>query len=507
MKTQIIRLDPHDDVISARDKMGWSQTGRILLVWPERGGVLNKRLDLVLLQRHSKQLGAQLALITRDPEVRFCAAELGVPVYKDLRQAQRSHWRVDRRKHPTLRSTVFQPGRQPADLDALHKQAHPDQPVWLNTLPARLGFFAIGILALLSIAAIIFPAADIQLTPTVRQQEIDLIVRANPELDSINLAGDIPARLSSITVQGSGSLEARGSVNIPQDSAYTSIQLTNLTDQDVVIPEGVILRTSGDNPIRFETTRGGLIPAGPGTSTLLPARSLDPGIRGNIPADHLTIIEGPKSTHVSVTNPSPAQGGTDVSTPAPTSSQREQLHAALIEQLTQVALLELEQRSIPDELPVTPTLTLTQVLDTTFSPAEGLPGDELYLDLTLVYQVYTVSQDDLKELATAILDANLEDGYLSIPSTLRISALDTPVFGEDGLARWNVKAQREIREDILENTASRMVLGLTPAQAIERLRSELNLETAPHVRMLPNWWPRMPLVPFRITVRESVTNP
>jgi hypothetical protein len=70
MKTQVLQLDPHDDIISTRDKLGWKQTGRILLVWPRKGHVLTRRLDLVLLARHTASLGAQLALITRDPQVR-----------------------------------------------------------------------------------------------------------------------------------------------------------------------------------------------------------------------------------------------------------------------------------------------------------------------------------------------------------------------------------------------------------------------------------------------------
>ena len=82
MKTQIIQLEPHDDVISTRDKMGWDKAGRILLVWPDRGQVLNRPLDLVLLQRYSATLGAQLALVSTDPQVHQEAAALGLPVFK-----------------------------------------------------------------------------------------------------------------------------------------------------------------------------------------------------------------------------------------------------------------------------------------------------------------------------------------------------------------------------------------------------------------------------------------
>ena len=66
MKTQILQLESHDDAISTRDKMGWGQTRRVLLIWPARGRVLTRQLDLILLLRHSLTLGVQLALVMDD---------------------------------------------------------------------------------------------------------------------------------------------------------------------------------------------------------------------------------------------------------------------------------------------------------------------------------------------------------------------------------------------------------------------------------------------------------
>ena len=96
MKTQIIQLEAYDDTVSVRDKMGWGQTSRILLVWPAQGRPLDRRLDLVLLLRHSLALGAQLGLVTQDSQVRLTALELSIPVFKNLRQAQTGRWRVGR---------------------------------------------------------------------------------------------------------------------------------------------------------------------------------------------------------------------------------------------------------------------------------------------------------------------------------------------------------------------------------------------------------------------------
>ena len=65
MKTHVIQLEPHDDVISIRDKMSWAKTGRILLVFPARVRSRFLTLDLRLLQRQAESLGAQLAVVTR----------------------------------------------------------------------------------------------------------------------------------------------------------------------------------------------------------------------------------------------------------------------------------------------------------------------------------------------------------------------------------------------------------------------------------------------------------
>ena len=81
MKTQIIQVSKNDDHVSVCDKMNWSQTGRILLVWPNKWQVLNRRLDLVMVKRHASRLGAQLALVTHDAEVRFIANQVGIPVF------------------------------------------------------------------------------------------------------------------------------------------------------------------------------------------------------------------------------------------------------------------------------------------------------------------------------------------------------------------------------------------------------------------------------------------
>ena len=84
MKTQVIQLEPYDDVISIRDKMSWAKTDRILLVIPRRSKILARILDIRLLQRHAELVGARLAIVTRNVHLRLIAQELEIPVFSKL---------------------------------------------------------------------------------------------------------------------------------------------------------------------------------------------------------------------------------------------------------------------------------------------------------------------------------------------------------------------------------------------------------------------------------------
>ena len=102
MKTQIITLESHDDLISVRDRMSWGKSPRILLVWPKFERVTLRPVDLRVLQSHARTLGAELGLVTRIPNVQRDALGFGIPVFGTTAEAQRQAW-PPRRIHRFLR--------------------------------------------------------------------------------------------------------------------------------------------------------------------------------------------------------------------------------------------------------------------------------------------------------------------------------------------------------------------------------------------------------------------
>lgn len=482
--------------------MGWGQTGRVLLVWPERGGVvvLNRRLDLVLLQRHSTSMGAQLALLTEDTDVRYHAHQLAIPVFDTINEAQSAHWRPERHRRSRLLLSPHEPATHRPDLTTMREEAHPQRPTWLARPFVRLVFFTLGVLALLSIASVLLPGAEVSITPQTRNQEITLTLHADSQLDEVNLSGYVPANPIIVVVEGRDSLPATGSISVPNKPATGRVSLTNLTDRIITVPADSVVRTLGPNPIRFATTRAGSIPAGPGQTVTFSVYALTPGTAGNLPAESLVAIEGPLGLTLTAVNPKPTRGGSDHTSPAPTNNDHILLFEQLEASLQQTAFSELHDRLAPGDLLFTTTLTLTRVLEKSYEPADTVPAENLNLSLRLEYQARIASLDDLHTLATAVLDANLPHGFAPVPGTLRITNITNPVMESETSARWRFHAQRKIQAQLNETQAINLSLGLSPTQAVKQLADVLALDRPPHITLTPSWWPRLPILPFRISI-------
>ena len=231
MKIQIIQLDEHDDIISARDKMAWCKTARILLLWPKEGKILTRYLDLVLLQRMSKSLGSQLGLVSRDREVKANADDLGIPVFTSVARAQRSYWKHNRTR-PLPELTL----KSPRELRTTYVQIRQIVPGEIKSIFVRIGVFSSGLLAVLMLLAAFIPGAKVNITPNTSTQLIVFQVFASELIQAPNLNGSLPLKKISIDVEAKDSLPTSGQVAVPITAAAGYVEFSNLTDQAVEIP-------------------------------------------------------------------------------------------------------------------------------------------------------------------------------------------------------------------------------------------------------------------------------
>ena len=233
MKTQIIQLEVHDDTNSVKDKMDWSQTPRILLVWPDRGKVFQKRLDLVLLERYCSSHGSQLALLSSDPEVIFLAEEAGIPVFQSRRNAQTQPWRKSFREFE--RKDLYQQVGEPREIDFFERTDTPkpiEFPAW-----GRILIFTIGVLAVLSIAGLLLPSAVVTIPEEGKTRNLKIPIQADPNLKNVNISGIIPARKMVLTIEAEKSRPTSGSLAVPAEYAGGEVVFTNLSESTISIPK------------------------------------------------------------------------------------------------------------------------------------------------------------------------------------------------------------------------------------------------------------------------------
>jgi hypothetical protein len=498
VKTQIIALDPLEDHLSVRDKMNWSQTGRVLLTWPNDKRILT-RLDLVLVQRFSAGRGVQLGLVTRNEDIRAEAAELGIPAFDTPREAQVARWRTTRRRRIPRRVR-----KTSAELQALRQAAQPAKLAWINHPAVRVAAFMLGLLAILAVLVYILPTAQVWLSPQNQEQSLTLEASASPETATLNPAGRLPTYPVSVIVEARDSLPASGTVLVPYKPAMGGIQFTNLTEEPVEVPAGAIVSTlesaSESGPVRFATTKAGQVPAGIGESLVLPAAALMPGSIGNLPAGSLVAIEGPLGLQLSATNLSATHSGSDSLTNGPSESDR----AALLEQMTaslrQSAAEEMQANLPPGDQALPITLRYLRTLEEAYSTEPGQPADQLELTLRLEFEGQAVSGADLETFATPFLDAALPEGYAALPGTFENSSASPPVMNEQGEISWKMHARRQLQAEIPAAEVIALLSGKSISEASQALRQALPLANAPTIRVTPAWWPRLPLAAFRIQV-------
>lgn len=495
MKTQIITLESHDDLISVRDRMSWAKTPRILLVWPKYEKIVLRQVDLKVLQRHALSLGAQLGLVTRARRVRDDAEALRIPVFESTGQAQRVAWPKPRRRRWP---------RRPPRKDLREKQeqalAGRETEGWRAHPVVRVGAFMIGVASVLVLVALFIPRAQVTLHPESKLQSITLPVTASPSVETVFITGSIPAREKRVIVDGTQTVIVTGEGVIPQSKSRGSVVFRNLTQQAVPIPAGTIVRTADGSSVRFATTRPGEVEAGVGNELELPVEAVEGGLAGNMEAETIVIVEGRLGLSLSVTNPEPLTGGREVPSVQATDRDRQRAKDALMQTLEQGARAELEKNLDTGDILFGDTFAVSQILSEEYDPPAGAAGTKLTLTMQVEFSMLYAAASDLTRLASLALNASLPPGFAATSEALTVQPDTEPVVDEDGSIRWKVRAERNIVRQINNGQVMQMVQGVRSSRAQTLLEKNLPLQDSPEINLSPSWWPWVPIVPFRISV-------
>ena len=501
MKAQIVTIDPHDDYHSVRDKMAWAQTPRLVLVWPERGGVLNRKLDLVLMHRHAHTIGAHLGIVSTDPQVLENAQSLGLPAFRDLRDARR-RWRSRIPRLPPLRRS------RPLDREALRDLQQ--QRLRRLQLPSRISYLwrvpvlLAGLCAVLALAVAVLPTASVHLPTAPRTIETEVTLVADPAVLSPDpAAGAIPARTLKVEVQATQYTPVTGQREAPSAAATGRVVFTNLTGVAITIPADTRVRTTSGSSARFATVRAATLPARIGATVDVDVRAVDLGPVGNVTAGQINAIDGPLGLQLAVTNPAVTQGGALAQRPAVAAADQASVRALVEEKLVAEARDALLAQLQPGEFLPPETVTTARVLVESYDHAVGESADVLGLTLRLSVNGLAIFEDDARVAGLAALERQVPAGYRQIDDVVSFSRSRETVL-RDGRAEFVLRVSGTAEAVIDQAEVRTLIAGETPAEAAERLQARFALAEAPSIDVQPEFlytlWPRIPWVAQRIFV-------
>ena len=497
MKTQLIPLEAHDDLISVRDRMSWAKTPRILLVWPKSVRIPLRALELKVLQRHAVSLGAQLGLVTRHRNIRREAHALGIPVFNTTGEAQRKPW-PDR----TLQGK--RKWREPRrDLRRVREQVRRGESAWRSHPMVRILFFTFGVLAVMVIVSLFVPQARVILSPETVIQTVTLPVQADPSVKAVFITGNVPARELRVTVASSREALATGSVSVPQSKAEGVVTFRNLTESDVSIPLGTVLTSTGLPGVRFVTTEQGELSGGLNETIEVPIQAEMAGMNGNVEQETILAIEGDLGLRVAVLNEEPTSGGNDRVSVAANESDLARLREELLGTLEQEALQEMETMLTTKDQLFPNTLTVEQIVEEKYDPPLGQPARKVTLNLEVEFSVFYVSGNDLTELANIVLNTSQSDGYVDSGNPLIFETLNAPETNSEGVTRWVMRVSRQLEKQVNSGKVLPLVKGQSLELAAANLEDALDLDYTPQIELTPDWWPWLPLIPFNITVETE----
>jgi len=316
------------------------------------------------------------------------------------------------------------------------------------------------------------------------------------------ITGSIPSRQMSAVIEGSQETQVSGTVSVPRTKSEGIVTFRNLTDEDVIIPAGTVLTSTGLPGVRFVTTEPGALPGGLEETADVAVQAEDAGASGNVEAGAILAIEGDLGLQVTVSNEEPTSGGHDRITKAATEKDLAELRESLLDDLEQVALAEIKSSLANDDLIFENTLEINQILDENYNPPLGQASQTVTLSMRVEFALSYASRDDLEELASTVLNSSIPSGFVATGGELTFETVNTPQTNSSGVTLWVTRVSRSLEKYVDTNRIIPLVQGRSMEVATTQLES-LAFASEPVIQLSPEWWPWMPLIPFNITVKQQ----
>ena len=506
---EIIQLEAHDDFVSVRDRCAFVRARRVLLVWPREGKVLQRKLDLVLLQRAVRRQSARLALVTQDALVAQHARELDISAFATIKESQRGRWKRGRSK--VFVDRADRPVGEPAPADLRESATR------LRAAPAGFWFGLRRLLTALILLAVfggvaaagfvLLPSATVTLVPASDHLDVTIRVIADPAAPGIDLEQSVvPATPLQVEIEQSATVDTTGFEEGEPTLATGTVVFTNLTNQPATIPAGTTVNTSAGTSVRFRTLAPVNITGQTDAIAVVAVEALPEyaGAAGNVGAYAINFVDGPLNDILSVQNIDPITGGGQTSHQVVAAGDYERLLATARQAIQQGALTELTpllgdgQSIIPETIHIAeerPDWTL-------YSAPVGAEADSVSLTMRAVVQAVVVDDRLVNQAAFAGLTRRIPPGQIVAPERLTFTRGAIELVEESGRVTFLANVTGSVTTRLDPAQIRQALAGLSRADALAYLSQNVPLTpgTTPAIALWPEGSDQLPILADRISV-------
>jgi hypothetical protein len=509
-----VQLEAGEDATSVRDRLSFLRGQNVLLVWPEDGTALTRKLDLVLIQREAMRRAIRLAFVTHDAQVIQHAQELDISTFETIGASERGRWKRGRGKVFANRFQKPETEPDPEDLMPVASRVRGPRRLPMPSA-ARLMLVAL-VLAIIGVAGYVaLPGATITLTIAKLPLEANVLITAYAGASGIDTAQAlIPARIQLVQVTQAGTRQTTGSIDQPPTLASGTVTLVNRTDQAVTIPAGTVFATADGTPVRFQSLTEARLNAGSGQSVEVSVEALPDyaGEIGNVGALKITTAEADWADSVTVSNLLPLSGGQTRSLPTVTQTDLDRLRAIVRQQIQAQAQAELQSLLGPGEFVIDESIAITPDSDRSdwqvYSAQVGTVASEVSLEMRAVVQALIINQRDAEQVGFAAISRQIPRGRTLDIATLSYQRGPVETVAPDQVT-FRLFASGLVSGQI-DTAALREVLA---GRSIEDARLylgsiyQLAPGTQPDIVVSPNFEGTLPRLPVRITIRVVEVSP
>jgi hypothetical protein len=489
MKLQLIQIEAFDNLFSLKEKLIHAKAESLLLIDQTGSSIFQDKKQAKLIQRTLIKIGKEVGVVTNNTTTTSILKDVGLNYFSDIDSAQRfpwgsrnlssqKTWRVKKNRALFLKIGIKESRISPI---------------------TRVVSLVIGIASVIVLAGLFIPSAEIKIKVPVSNQTIQIPLQINGpnQARGANLLFVMPS-ISEVEVFRTS--KVTGTINVPSVKSKGKIDFVNLTSDAFLIPAGLVLRSSLDEKKEYVTIESGEVNAGPEGRLSLQIEAVSAGEKGNAEVGEITAILGPFGLHLAASNSEAIQGGSDIEKSYPSTTDRNNLRQLCLENLKSKAKIQIQNSLTPDEIFLSGTLNISEILIEDYFPAGDTPTDDLSLSIRAKVTSIIIPKKNLAANSKPYLDILLPEKYYA-SSDISIDNIEVKKVNPDGSINAILKASRIIKMVINMDEIKALSSGRPKNEVIQVLEQQYHQNASGVITIHPGWIQDLPRIPLRINVK------